>query len=67
MNRVEHENPAVAGDSSVNYAPGATSGTTNNAPKAGATAPGSTTPQTPLRRARGPRKIDSQVWMKSSI
>ncbi|HZZ38293.1 MAG TPA: Tat pathway signal protein, partial [Acidobacteriaceae bacterium] len=67
MNRVEHENPAVAGDSSVNYAPGATGGTTNNAPKAGAAAPGSTTPQTPLRRARGPRKIDSQVWMKSSI
>ena len=67
MNRVEHDPTAVAGDSSVNYAPGATSGTTNNTPKTGAAAPGPTTPQTPLRRARGPRRIDSQVWMKSSI
>ncbi len=39
MNRVEHDHPAVAGDSSVNYAPGATSGS-NNAGQAGRQVPG---------------------------
>jgi hypothetical protein len=68
MNRVEHDRPAVAGDSSVNYAPGATSGTNNNATKAAATFQGSTTPanSTP-RRGRYPRRIDSKVWMQSAI
>ncbi len=70
MNRVVHDHPEVAGDSSVNYAPGATNGTNNNTAKAGATFQGSTTPanSTPStpRRGRYPRKIDSKVWMQSA-
>jgi DUF1680 family protein len=67
MNRVEHERSALAGDSSVNYAPGATNGTNNNTATAGAAFQGSTTPanSTP-RRSRYPRKIDSKVWMQSA-
>lgn len=65
MNRVDHDHPAVTGDSSVNYAPGATSGA-NNTAKAG-TFQGSTTPPSPtVRRGRYPRKIDSKVWMQSA-
>jgi hypothetical protein len=67
MNRVEPDHPVVAGDSSVNYAPGATGGS-NNTGNANASAgfQGSTTPaNAPQRRARGPRKVDSKVWMQS--
>jgi hypothetical protein len=68
MNRVEHEeHEHTAGDSSVNYAPGATSGANNNAAKPGAASQGSTTPaNSAFRRTRGPRKIDSKVWMQSA-
>lgn len=67
MNRVEHDHPAVAGDSSVNYAPGATNGTNNNTAKAAATFQGSNTPaNSSVRRFRGPRRIDSKVWMQSA-
>ena len=66
MNRVEHDHNAIAGDSSVNYAPGATSGA-NNTAKAGSAFQGSTTPANSApRRFRGPRKIDSKVWMQSA-
>jgi uncharacterized protein len=68
MNRVEHDHSAVAGDSSVNYAPGATNATNNNnTAQAGAGFQGSTTPaNSSPRRGRGPRKIDSKVWMQSA-
>jgi hypothetical protein len=66
MNRVDHDHSAVAGDSSVNYAPGATGGSNNNAAAAG-TFQGSNTPaNSSLRRIRGPRKVDSKVWMQSA-
>ncbi len=65
MNRVEHDQSAAAGDTSVNYAPGATGGN-NSTAKAG-TFQGSTTPaNAPLRRTRAPRKVDSKVWMQSA-
>jgi DUF1680 family protein len=65
MNRVQHEHSAVGGDSSINYAPGATSGSNNHV---GSTSQGSTTPPSPaIRRAHFPRPVDSEVWMKSEI
>jgi DUF1680 family protein len=67
MNRVDHDHSAVAGDSSVNYAPGATGGSNNNAAAAAGTFQGSNTPaNSSLRRIRGPRKVDSKVWMQSA-
>lgn len=67
MNRVQHDRPAVAGDASVNYAPGATSAASNSHAKAGAAFQGSTTlANSSLRRGRYPRKIDSKVWMQSA-
>jgi DUF1680 family protein len=73
MNRIAHDRPEIAGgDASVNYAPGATTAaavnnkpaTANNAAAfQGSTAPG--TPAPAPRRARGPRKVDSKVWMQS--
>jgi hypothetical protein len=64
MNRVAQERPEVAGDSSVNYAPGAT--TNNNIIRAqgntGTAIPGAS-PAAPARRYQ--RKIESEVWIKS--
>jgi hypothetical protein len=67
MNRAEHDHSAAAGDPSVNYAPGATGGSNNTAPQAGAGFQGATTPaNSSLRRIRAPRKVDSKVWMQSA-
>jgi DUF1680 family protein len=53
MNRVAESKPAVGGDASVNYAPGAT----NNLPRK-ATAP-------PSPHRRHDRPVESKVWMRS--
>lgn len=67
MNRADHDHSAAAGDPSVNYAPGATGGSNNGAAQAGAGFQGATTPaNSSLRRTRGPRKVDSKVWMQSA-
>jgi DUF1680 family protein len=71
MNRTPHDRPEVGGgEDNVNYAPGAT--TSANSSKSAATAnaflgssvPG-TAPAPAPRRNRGPRKIDSKVWMRA--
>jgi uncharacterized protein len=67
MNRVAREHPEVAGDGSVDYAPGATANTSNRAQAAPATvfqgaASNSPVPASPRRYQR---KIESKVWMKS--
>ena len=63
MNRVAQERPEVAGDSSINYAPGATTSNSNTTAQGNAAKPGQGTPATPNRRNQ--RKIESKVWMKS--
>ncbi|HSU18304.1 MAG TPA: beta-L-arabinofuranosidase domain-containing protein, partial [Acidobacteriaceae bacterium] len=69
MNRAEHPRPEVAGDASVNYAPGATTNGSkiNNLP--GSTIPGNSAAPAPTgqRRVRQPRKVESKVWMTSQV
>jgi len=61
MNRVERPKAEVAGDASVNYAPGATNAA------AGANPPGSNIPPASAgnQRPRRQRKTESKVWMNS--
>jgi hypothetical protein len=66
MNRVEHDHTAAAGDASVNYAPGATGGNNNAAAAVGAFQGSNVPANSSPRRARGPRKIDSKVWMQAA-
>jgi uncharacterized protein len=63
MNRVQHELPQTAGDSSVNYAPGTANNNTKNSGAAsqGAAAP----PNSEVRRRRFNRPIESKVWMQA--
>jgi hypothetical protein len=63
MNRVSQERPEVAGDSSVNYAPGATANNSNARTQGNAGTPLQAGPAAPPRRYQ--RKIESKVWMKS--
>ena len=63
MNRVAQERPEVAGDSSVNYAPGATTNSSNTRPQANSGTSLAAAPAPPSRRYQ--RKIESEVWMKS--
>jgi uncharacterized protein len=55
MNRVSQEHPGIGGDSSVNYAPGAT----NDVSKKAASRP------SPNRRY--PTPVESKVWIRSAI
>lgn len=70
MNRVPQEHPEIAGDGSVNYAPGATNNSANKnkpAGNAGAAFPGATKPATATPRRRFQRKVESKVWMQSIV
>ena len=64
MNRLTQERPEVAGDASVNYAPGATN---NNKASAspGGSFQGAATPPNSAPRHHYQRRIESQVWMQS--
>jgi hypothetical protein len=63
MNRVTQERSEVAGDSSVNYAPGATASTSISKAQGNAGTPSPGAPVASPRRYQ--RKIESKVWMKS--
>lgn len=63
MNRVVQERAQIAGDSSVNYAPGATTSNNNIRAQANAGSSLAGAPVAPGRRYQ--RKIESKVWMKS--
>jgi DUF1680 family protein len=66
MNRVEQGHPQIAGDGSVNYAPGATTGNNAAAANPGAGFQGAATPaNSAATRRRYQRKIESKVWMQS--
>jgi DUF1680 family protein len=69
MNRVAREHPEVAGDGSVDYAPGATANTSNRAQAAAATVfqGAASNPPVPASPRRYQRKIESKVWMKSLV
>jgi DUF1680 family protein len=55
MNRVSQEHPGIGGDSSVNYAPGATNDVSKKA----------ASPPSPNRRY--PTPVESKVWIHSAI
>ncbi len=63
MNRVAQEWSEVARESSVNYAPDATTNNSNATPQANAGTSLAGAPAAPPRRYQ--RKIESEVWMKS--
>jgi DUF1680 family protein len=66
MNRVTQNRPEVAGDSSVNYAPGATTNKKNKPAVGNAAAfQGASIPSNSEPRHRGERKVESKVWVKS--
>jgi hypothetical protein len=62
MNRTQHALAENNGDSTVNYAPGASNNNGNNTPALQGAAPA----QTPgIRRGHLSRRIESKVWMQS--
>ena len=63
MNRVVQEQPQIAGDNSVNYAPGATTSNNNLRAQGNAGAALAGAPQGPGRRHQ--RKVESKVWIKT--
>jgi hypothetical protein len=63
MNRGAQGRPEVPGDSSVNYAPGATTNNSNIRTQGNAGASLQGAPVAPPRRYQ--RKIESKVWIKS--
>lgn len=68
MNRVQAPRPEIAGNGSVNYAPGATANAanTNTGTNQGAAFQGSAVPLSPeVRPGRYQRKVESKVWMQS--
>jgi hypothetical protein len=69
MNRVAQEQPEIAGDGSVNYAPGETNSAAKSKPAGNAAAafPGATIPATATPRRRFQRKVESKVWMQSIV
>src|ERR1039457_51353 len=65
MNRVAQQRPEAAGDSSVNYAPGATASNNNSRAQGNTGTPLQAAPATPPRRYQ--RRTESKVWMQSLV